>query len=173
MAQMVAAQESSSRLALELLDDSLRRMAEEVHRLDRCCAEVRAACQRLTGVAADLRWRASDSDSGYGRLTRRERLVAALAAEGKTNSQISTELHVSLHTIKSQMRCVLRKLEISSRWQLATSGVGVTFRSGEGPEAPQPWRGGLEQVREAMTEEPDTSRLPIGGEEGTEFVFRE
>ena len=51
----------------------------------------------------------------------RERLVAALAADGRTNAQVAAELHVNLHTVKSQMRSVLRKLEIDSRWQIDRS----------------------------------------------------
>ncbi len=60
-------------------------------------------------------------DSRLYSLTHSERLVAALAADGRTNAQVAAELHVTLHTVKSQMRSVLRKLEIDSHWQIDRS----------------------------------------------------
>ncbi len=80
---------------------------------------MRRAYARLTEAAA------SDADlprlhptSALYPLTPRERLVAALAAEGRSNAAVAAELHVSLQTVKSQMRSVLRKLQIESRWQI-------------------------------------------------------
>jgi DNA-binding NarL/FixJ family response regulator len=60
------------------------------------------------------------SGSTAGRLTARERLVAALAADGRTNGQVAHELQVSPQTVKTQMRSILRKLELDSRWQIAS-----------------------------------------------------
>jgi DNA-binding NarL/FixJ family response regulator len=106
-------------LAFEALEVTLRGLKEDVARTARRCQEVRQAYGRLMEAAA------SDSDlprlapdSVLYPLTARERLVAALAADGRTNAQVAAELHVSLHTVKSQMRSVLRKLEIESRWQI-------------------------------------------------------
>lgn len=106
-------------LAFEALEVTLRGLKEDVARTARRCQEVRQAYGRLMEAAAsdsDLPRLAPDSVL-YG-LTARERLVAALAADGRTNAQVAAELHVSLHTVKSQMRSVLRKLEIESRWQI-------------------------------------------------------
>ena len=81
---------------------------------------MRQAYERLVEAAAsDSEMPRVAPDSVLFRLTARERLVAALAADGRTNAQVAAELHVSLHTVKSQMRSVLRKLEIDSRWQIA------------------------------------------------------
>lgn len=107
-------------LALEALEATLRGLKEEIARTARRCQEVRQAYERLVEAAAsDSEMPRVAPDSVLFRLTARERLVAALAADGRTNSQVAAELHVSLHTVKSQMRSVLRKLEIDSRWQIA------------------------------------------------------
>jgi DNA-binding NarL/FixJ family response regulator len=109
-------------LALEALEVTLRGLKEDVMRTARRCQEVRQAYGRLIEAAAsDADLQPIAPDSVLYRLTARERLVAALAAGGRTNAQVAAELHVSLHTVKSQMRSVLRKLEIDSRWQIGRS----------------------------------------------------
>lgn len=119
MAQVLRVEEDASTLlALDALDESLRRLVDDVLRIRRRCAEVRAACQQLADAVTEVAGGPSEGDASLARLTRRERLVAALVAQGKSNPQIAADLHVSLYTVKSQMRSVLRKLEISSRWQL-------------------------------------------------------
>jgi DNA-binding NarL/FixJ family response regulator len=109
-------------LALEALEVTLRGLKEDIVRTARRCQEVRRAYQHLVEAAAsDSEMPRIGPDSVLYRLTARERLVAALAADGRTNAQVAVELHVSLHTVKSQMRSVLRKLEIDSRWQIGRS----------------------------------------------------
>jgi len=51
-------------------------------------------------------------------LTEQERRVATLAAYGHSNLEMAAELHVSVHTVKSQMSSILRKLDLRSRWEL-------------------------------------------------------
>ena len=122
MAQVLRNDEDASQLlALDALDASLRRLTDDVLRVRRRCAEVRAACQQLATAVTESGWDATGGAASLARLTRRERLVAALVAGGKSNPEVAAELHVSVYTIKSQMRSVLRKLEISSRWQLSHS----------------------------------------------------
>jgi DNA-binding NarL/FixJ family response regulator len=53
------------------------------------------------------------------RLTRREREVALLVAEGLTNRQIATELSVSTNTANNHVARILRKLGLRSRAQIA------------------------------------------------------
>jgi DNA-binding NarL/FixJ family response regulator len=53
------------------------------------------------------------------RLSRCERRVALLVAAGKSNLEIASSLHVSVHTVKSQVKSILRKLGMQSRWQVA------------------------------------------------------
>ncbi len=62
-------------------------------------------------------------------LTACERRVALLCAAGKSNLEIADELHVSVHTVKSQVKSILNKLDVSSRWQLRDALLG---------EAPRP-----------------------------------
>ena len=52
-------------------------------------------------------------------LTRREREVAALVAQGVTNRQIASELHLSGRTIENHISKLLRKLGLASRAQVA------------------------------------------------------
>jgi predicted ATPase/DNA-binding SARP family transcriptional activator/DNA-binding CsgD family transcriptional regulator/Tfp pilus assembly protein PilF len=58
-------------------------------------------------------------------LTRREREVAALVARGLTNRQIASELSISEHTAATHVAKILKKLGLSSRFQLT---VWVTER---------------------------------------------
>jgi predicted ATPase/DNA-binding SARP family transcriptional activator/DNA-binding CsgD family transcriptional regulator len=53
-------------------------------------------------------------------LTRREEEVAALVARGLTNRQISEELFISERTIENHVSKILRKLELSSRTEIAS-----------------------------------------------------
>jgi DNA-binding NarL/FixJ family response regulator len=63
------------------------------------------------------------------RLSRCERRVALLVAAGKSNLEIAASLHVSVHTVKSQVQSILRKLGMQSRWQ-----VRDAFAAGRVPE---------------------------------------
>ena len=106
-------------LAVEALESALCGLKEDVARAARRCQEVRRAYARLSEAAAsDDRLPRPQPGSVLYPLTPRERLVAALAADGRSNAEIAAELHVSLQTVKSQMRSVLRKLQIESRWQI-------------------------------------------------------
>jgi len=53
--------------------------------------------------------------TGAGALTRSERRVAELAADGRPNKQIAEELVVTLDTVEFHLRNAYRKLGISSR----------------------------------------------------------
>jgi predicted ATPase/DNA-binding CsgD family transcriptional regulator len=59
----------------------------------------------------------------YGGLTARERQVAALVAQGKTNSAIAAELVVALRTVEAHITHILGKLGFSSRAQIAAWAV--------------------------------------------------
>lgn len=52
-------------------------------------------------------------------LTHREQEVLSLAAEGKTDKEIADALQISLHTVKSHMRNILAKLQVSNRYEAA------------------------------------------------------
>jgi DNA-binding NarL/FixJ family response regulator len=61
------------------------------------------------------------------RLTSRERQVVDLLAEGLSNKQIATRLHIAIHTVKSHVHNVLEKLALHSRLEVAafTHGRGT------------------------------------------------
>jgi DNA-binding NarL/FixJ family response regulator len=52
-------------------------------------------------------------------LTQRERAVAALVAQGKSNREIADSLAVAPHTIETHVSNILSKLGFTSRTQIA------------------------------------------------------
>jgi DNA-binding CsgD family transcriptional regulator len=64
-------------------------------------------------------------------LTRREEEVAALVAQGMSNRQIASELHLSERTVENHVSKILRKLDLASRTEIA---AWVTQRSLLAPE---------------------------------------
>jgi len=53
------------------------------------------------------------------RMTKREREIVDLIADGHSNKEIARRLHLSAHTVKSHVRNILEKLALHSRLQLA------------------------------------------------------
>jgi len=53
------------------------------------------------------------------RLTSRERQVIDLLGEGLSNKEISSRLHIAIHTVKSHVHNVLEKLALHSRLEVA------------------------------------------------------
>ena len=51
-------------------------------------------------------------------LSERQQDVAALACLGKTNAEIATRLDISLETVKTHMKVILRKFNVRGRHQL-------------------------------------------------------
>jgi NarL family two-component system response regulator LiaR len=60
---------------------------------------------------------------GGGGLTRRERQVLTLMAEGLTNVQIADRLVISLSTAKTHVSSIISKLGVSSRTEAATMAL--------------------------------------------------
>lgn len=73
---------------------------------------------------------ADPSDVGWT-LTEREREVLALLARGATNREIASELYLSVDTIKTHVRKVFAKLEVTNRTQaaLAAGRLGLHLRA--------------------------------------------
>ncbi len=53
------------------------------------------------------------------RMTKRERQVIELIADGSTNKEIAQKLHLSLYTVKSHVHNILEKLTLNTRVQIA------------------------------------------------------
>jgi DNA-binding NarL/FixJ family response regulator len=87
--------------------------------------QLQGAYDRLLRLAAgEGAW--SDGAS-VQRLTVQERRVAMLVGLGQRDRQVAQQLRVSVHTVKSHVKSILRKLGLRSRWQLAalTRGAGL------------------------------------------------
>lgn len=61
----------------------------------------------------------STAASQINRLTDRERAVLVLIAEGLSNADIGTRIHVSVGTVKDHVSAILTKLHVGSRVQAA------------------------------------------------------
>ncbi len=53
------------------------------------------------------------------KLTKREREIVGLIAEGLSNKEIAQQIHLSPHTVKSHVHSILEKLALHSRLQVA------------------------------------------------------
>jgi DNA-binding NarL/FixJ family response regulator len=58
-------------------------------------------------------------EAAMASLSAAEREVASLAAAGLTNLEIGTYRHKSVRTVANQMASIMRKLKVSSRYELA------------------------------------------------------
>jgi len=66
------------------------------------------------------------------RMTRRERQVIELIADGLSNKEIAQILHLSTYTVKSHVHNILEKLTMHTRVQIATYARDAnTFRTAE------------------------------------------
>jgi NarL family two-component system response regulator LiaR len=78
----------------------------------------------------------SSSPSDTGLLTRREREILSMVAEGGSNSELGRQLWVTEQTVKFHLSNIDRKLEVSNRTQAARRGweLGL-IDSGAGPSS--------------------------------------
>jgi DNA-binding NarL/FixJ family response regulator len=63
-------------------------------------------------------------------LTKQERVVLALVAQGKRNTEIAQELYLSIRTVETHLHSILTKLKFSSRTEAAI----FAFKSGMFPK---------------------------------------
>ena len=56
---------------------------------------------------------------GQYKLSKREELIARLAATGMTNKQIATHLCISHHTVQNHLKSIFEKTGLDSRTKLA------------------------------------------------------
>jgi two-component system, NarL family, response regulator LiaR len=94
---------------------------------DQLAAAIRSASQgkpTLAPEAAEALMHAVAADESAGRdLTRRERQVLTLMADGLTNAEIADRLVISLSTAKTHVSSIISKLGVSSRTEAATVAV--------------------------------------------------
>jgi DNA-binding NarL/FixJ family response regulator len=73
----------------------------------------------VLGESARPRPDADRPGAGPGQLTRRERDVATLVAQGMSNSQIAAVLVISVRTVETHVQHIMDKLGCSTRAQIA------------------------------------------------------
>lgn len=74
---------------------------------------------RSFGIRRGARGRRQRPISGWSALTATEERIVRLVAEGLTNGEIGDRLYTSRGTVATHLRSVFRKLEVSSRAELA------------------------------------------------------
>jgi DNA-binding NarL/FixJ family response regulator len=74
---------------------------------------------RSLGHQIHRRSRPGKADRGVASLTERELQVARLVVDRKTNPEIAAELYVSQKTVETHLRNIFRKLDVSSRVEVA------------------------------------------------------
>ena len=56
-------------------------------------------------------------------LTERERTVLHLLAQGSTNKEISSKLHISVHTTKAHLESIYYKFDVVNRLQAVLRAI--------------------------------------------------
>lgn len=107
----------------EDFEEAGRRLEDSLAGYDQTAAlrDGRRVRRRLRGIGIRRRHftHAKRPKTGWTSLTDTERAVSDLVAKGLTNQQIATEMFLSTHTVAFHLRQVFRKLDISSRVDLA------------------------------------------------------
>ena len=79
--------------------------------------------QYMAESLADATDPATKGDKGAHLLTKREQSLVQLVAEGRSNRDISRELHLSEHTVRNYLFRIFNKLGTSSRLELALYAI--------------------------------------------------
>ena len=95
--------------------ERLRRGLDMAHRFEAALIEAQARRALLDAGARPRRARLQGRES----LTPSERRVAGLAARGMTNREVADELFVTPKTVEAHLTQAFRKLEVTSRSELA------------------------------------------------------
>lgn len=73
----------------------------------------------IVRFAAFAARRSDEPPAPLHRLTVSEQAVAELVAEGRSNSEVASDLSLSVHTVRSHLRTIFKKMGVQSRVQLA------------------------------------------------------
>ena len=68
-------------------------------------------------------------ENGFSQLTQREREIAVMISQGRSNKEIARELTISLHTVKAHVRGIMGKLALRSRVEIAAYAFQGKARS--------------------------------------------
>src|SRR5919204_513862 len=79
--------------------------------------------QMLKGMLSEMKPGTAAAPSAARNLTKREREILALVAEGMSNREIADRLVLSPETVKSHVAAILEKLNVSDRTQAAIYAV--------------------------------------------------
>ncbi len=79
--------------------------------------------QMLKGMLSEMKPAEPASSPAAKNLTKREREILALVAEGMSNREIAEKLVLSPETVKSHVAAILEKLNVSDRTQAAIYAV--------------------------------------------------
>jgi DNA-binding NarL/FixJ family response regulator len=94
--------------------------ADIAHALRAVCGDLEIRYQQVDGSAAPRVER--NAPAGAELLTRREREILGMVAEGGTNAELAQRLWVTEQTIKFHLSNIYRKLEVGNRTQAARRG---------------------------------------------------
>ncbi len=79
--------------------------------------------QMLKGMLSEMKPTGGGPSPAAKNLTKREREILALVAEGMSNREIAEKLVLSPETVKSHVAAILEKLNVSDRTQAAIYAV--------------------------------------------------
>lgn len=149
---LVAGREGRSDDARQLAAPAVERFAQleyplhEARALELCGRSDEAlACYRRSGAITDLRRLERFASSGQATtpkptatvLSERERQVAALIANGRTNREVADALTISIKTVEKHVASVYLKFGLRSRAQLAAFMVGSSGTLGPAGSSPR------------------------------------
>ncbi|MFE4335991.1 LuxR C-terminal-related transcriptional regulator [Streptomyces sp. NPDC056831] len=119
---------SSLRLGRDRAAEQLKRAAAGYERAGAARDLARVASKlRELGVRSGRVRRPMRCDGHRtGSLTDTEFAVANLVSQGLTNVQVGRQLYISAHTVAFHLKKIFRKMEVSSRVELARTWVDVT-----------------------------------------------
>ncbi|WP_169813446.1 helix-turn-helix transcriptional regulator [Nocardia vaccinii] len=128
--KLAAAQHDSATLLLEMLGNCLRRLGLSARRARQL------ELLRSSGIAREHQNKVSQSETEsapptpWGEpLTERESEVLRLILEGASNTAVATELVITVDTVKSHVKRILRKLGATNRRELIARHAALTNRS--------------------------------------------
>lgn len=78
-------------------------------------------CSKVLDIIINKTFREPQEDNTE--LTAREREIVQLVAQGKVAKEIASQLHVSIHTIYTHRKNIMKKLKISSPVELITYAI--------------------------------------------------